>query len=67
LDVFLKIENHIILGQKKKMLQKNTQYKYQLKSLPFKVFNSVVLLNTQDNRQKVAHLVLSDMLGLIKM
>ena len=49
------------------MLQKNTQYKYQLKSLPFKVFNSVVLLNTQDNRQKVAHLVLSDMLGLIKM
>ncbi len=49
------------------MLKKNTQYNCQLKSLPLNIFNTIISLNTQDGSQKVAHLVLLDMLGLIKM
>ncbi len=67
MEVSLKAENHIILGQKKKMLQKNTQYSYQLKSLIPNIFNKVKNINIQNNKQKIAHLVLLDMLGLIKM
>jgi hypothetical protein len=49
------------------MLQKNTQYSYQLKSLNPSIFNKVRNINTQNSKQKIAHLVLFDMLGLMKM
>lgn len=49
------------------MLQKNTQYSYILNTLPKNIFNKCSFINTQDMRQKVAYLVLLDMLQLLKM
>jgi hypothetical protein len=49
------------------MLQKNTNYNYQIKSIPLNFIKKANQINSQNNRQKVAYLVLLDMLQLIKM
>lgn len=49
------------------MLQKNTTYNIQLNTLPKSYKSEIILINKQDIKQKVAHLVLLDMLKLLKM
>ena len=49
------------------MLQKSTNYRNQLTLIPNSSKNNILKINTQDERQKVAYLVLLDMLQLLKM
>ena len=49
------------------MLQKNTQYSFQLKTLPNSLHSLIKVVNSQDLRHSVAYLVFLDMLQLLKM
>lgn len=49
------------------MLQKNTVYNNQLACIPLNFMKKALQINTQNNRQKLAHLVLLDMLQITKM
>lgn len=68
MGLLLKIVNLFTLGQKKKkMLQKNTQYSFLLSTLPHNFQSKIKSINTQDIKHKVGHLVLLDMLLVLKM
>lgn len=54
-------------SKKKKMSQKNTNYNLQLSLIPLNYSPKVKLINTQNHKQKTAHLVLLDMLQLMSM
>lgn len=49
------------------MSQKNTNYNLQLSLIPLNYSPKVKLINTQNHKQKTAHLVLLDMLQLMSM
>lgn len=49
------------------MSQKNTNYTLQLSLIPSSYTRQIQKINTQDLKQKIAHLVFLDMLQLIKM
>ena len=49
------------------MSKKNTNYQKQLNLLPIEYKPTVNSINTHDEHQKIAHLVLLDMLQVLKM
>jgi hypothetical protein len=49
------------------MSQKNTMYQYQLSTIPANLNPQIIKMNTQDSKQKIAQLILLDMLQLLKM
>jgi hypothetical protein len=62
-----KLENLIILGQKKKLLKKKTNYHNTLETLPKLLTNTVIKSFKLSSERLVSYLVLLDMLSIMKM